>query len=173
MALRREYDDEICPVARSLEMIGERWTLLIIRDAFYGVTRFNGFRAHLRVPPAVLSQRLRLLVEHGIMTTSVAATGREEYHLTDKGEQLWPTLWSLMRWGNDYLDEGLRRSFVHADCGGAITASGACGKCGLTPGPRDLMVHPRPRQSEVQRDDPVSRKLARPHRLLESLSGHA
>ena len=75
MALRREYDNEICPVARSLEVVGERWTLLIIRDAFYGVVRFSDFRAHLDIPPAVLSERLRLLVEHEILTTSVWCEG--------------------------------------------------------------------------------------------------
>jgi hypothetical protein len=78
MALRREYDNEVCAIARWLEVIGERWTLLIIRDAVYGVTRFSDFWTHLVLPPAVLTERLRLLVEHDIMTTSVAASGRDE-----------------------------------------------------------------------------------------------
>ncbi len=66
MALPRTYTGENCAVARSLEVIGERWTLLIVRDAFYGVCRFSDFRDHLGIPRAVLAERLNLLVEHEI-----------------------------------------------------------------------------------------------------------
>jgi DNA-binding HxlR family transcriptional regulator len=75
MALPREYAGEDCPLARSLEIIGERWTLLIIRDAFYGVRRFSDFRDHLGIPRAVLAERLGLLVEHGILERSPAPAG--------------------------------------------------------------------------------------------------
>ena len=67
MALPRTYAGENCAVARSLEVIGERWTLLIVRDAFYGVCRFSDFRDHLGIPRAVLAERLNLLVEHEIL----------------------------------------------------------------------------------------------------------
>ena len=93
-------------MARSLEVIGERWTLLIVRDAFYGVRRFSDFRDHLDIPRAVLSERLNLLVEHGILARSAAASGRDEYALTEKGERLWPTMRSLMAWGNEYYMPG-------------------------------------------------------------------
>ena len=172
MALRREYDNEICPVARSLEVVGERWTLLIIRDAFYGVVRFTDFRAHLDIPPAVLSERLRLLVEYEILTTSVGASGRDEYLLTRKGEQLWPVVWAMMYWGNEYyVAEELRRPIVHHGCGGQLTPLGNCGRCGSVPGPRDLEVHPRASRSKAtDRDDLISRLLTRPHRMLEPLT---
>ena len=76
MALPREYTGENCSIARALEVVGERWTLLIVRDAFYGVSRFSDFRDHLRIPRAVLAERLSLLVEHDILTRVTAASGR-------------------------------------------------------------------------------------------------
>jgi DNA-binding HxlR family transcriptional regulator len=172
VALRREYEKELCPVARTLEVIGERWTLLIIRDAFYGVHRFNDFRAHLDIPPAVLIERLRLLGEHEILTTSKGARGRDQYLLTPKGEQLWPVVWAMMHWGNEYyVTEGLRRPIVHHGCGGPLTPLGNCGRCGIVPAPRDLEVYPRASESKTaDRDDLVSRLLTRPHRMLEPLT---
>jgi DNA-binding HxlR family transcriptional regulator len=167
MALKREYDNEVCPVARSLEVIGERWTLLIVRDAFYGVVRFTDFKAHLEIPPAVLTERLKLLVEHDIMTTTVGASGRAEYQLTRKGEELWPVIWSMMNWGNGYyVDSALRRKIVHHDCGGTLTPLGNCARCGAVPAARDLEVHPR-RSKKVDRDDRISVLLKKPHRMLE------
>lgn len=102
VALPREYRAVSCPVARALEVIGERWTLLIVRDAFYGVRRFTDFRAHLGIPRAVLSDRLGLLVTEGVLTKTATPGGRNEYVLTDKGLQLWPIIWSLTTWGNRY-----------------------------------------------------------------------
>jgi DNA-binding HxlR family transcriptional regulator len=170
MALRREYDNELCPVARSLEIIGERWTLLIIRDAFYGVVRFTDFRTHLELPPAVLTERLKLLVDHGIMGTSPGPRGRDEYFLTAKGEQLWPVVWSMMQWGNEhYVVDELQRPIVHADCGGHLTPLGNCARCGTVPAPRDLEVHPRRSNPDPDSDDPISTLLRRPHRMLEPL----
>jgi DNA-binding HxlR family transcriptional regulator len=171
MALRRTYEENVCPIARSLEVIGERWTLLIIRDAFYGVRRFSDFRTHLGIPPAVLTERLKLLVDEEIMTTELADSGREEYLLTKKGERLWPTVWSLMSWGNEYyIEKGLRRPIVHTGCGGRLEASGRCDRCDELVEPRDLEVHPRRLQASVQREDRVSRLLAKPHRLIEPLT---
>ena len=96
MALPREYTAESCPIARSLEIIGERWTLLIVRDAFYGVRRFSDFRAHLGIPKAVLAERLSLLVAEGVLTKTTTGRRHDEYVLTEKGRRLWPTIWSLI-----------------------------------------------------------------------------
>ena len=168
MALPREYTGQDCAIARALEVIGERWTLLIVRDAFYGVRRFSDFRDHLAVPRAVLAERLNLLVENAILARVTAASGRDEYELTGKGEELWPAIWALLSWGSKYhMPRGRIRPYSHAGCGGAVAADGRCEACGATPEPADLTVHPRPAWSPaVAKTDPVSRALSVPHRLL-------
>jgi DNA-binding HxlR family transcriptional regulator len=169
MTLPREYISQDCPIARALEVIGERWTLLILRDAFYGVSRFSDFREHLEIPRAVLTERLNLLVEHGILARATASSGRDEYSLTTKGEALWPTVWSLICWGNDYYTaEGRRRQYSHAGCGGEVPADGVCATCGARPRPGDLTVHPRP--WAAAKTDPVSVALSVPHRLLTPIA---
>src|ERR1700754_1837693 len=85
MALPREYPAESCPIARSLEIVGERWTLLIVRDAFYGARRFSDFHSHLGIPKAVLAERLTFLVNEGVLSKEAG-----EYRLTAKGKELWP-----------------------------------------------------------------------------------
>jgi DNA-binding HxlR family transcriptional regulator len=167
VALPREYTEEICPIARSLEIVGERWTLLIVRDAFYGVRRFSDFRAHLNIPKAVLSERLSLLLEEGVFAKEPGG-GREQYVLTAKGRRLWPAIWSLVSWGNEnYVDQSHRRTYRHADCGGSIGPDRVCAKCGQVPDVADLVLHPprRPRDH----DDAVSTVLRQPHRLLEPI----
>jgi DNA-binding HxlR family transcriptional regulator len=171
VALPREYTFEVCPIARSLEIVGERWTLLIVRDAFYGVRRFTDFRAHLGIPKAVLTERLTLLVGEGVLQRVAGVRGRDEYELTAKGRRLWPTVWSLINWGNEnYLAQPNRRSYRHAECGGAIRADRVCAECGQVPEVTDLVVHPPRRPLDHGNpDDPVSKILRRPHRLLESI----
>jgi len=169
MALPREYTGEDCAIARTLEIIGERWTLLIVRDAFSGVTRFSDFRDHLAIPRAVLTERLNLLTEHGILARATAASGRDEYALTTKGKELWPVVWSLLSWGTKYCIPAERcRAYRHTGCGGAIAPDGRCEACGAQPGPADLTVYPRPTSLPLtaNKTDPVSRALSVPHRLL-------
>jgi DNA-binding HxlR family transcriptional regulator len=171
VALPREYVAESCPIARTLEIVGERWTLLVIRDAFYGVRRFSDFRAHLDIPKAVLAERLSLLVDEGVLARAAGEGRRGEYVLTAKGRRLWPTIWSLATWGNEnYVERAQRRSYRHADCGGAIGAERTCSSCGQIPDVGDLVVHPprQPRERAV-RHDPVSEALRCPHRLLEPI----
>jgi DNA-binding HxlR family transcriptional regulator len=171
MALPRTYEGEVCAVARSLEVIGERWTLLIIRDAFYGVGRFSDFRDHLGIPRAVLTERLNLLVEHDILARTTAASGRDEYSLTEKGQRLWPTIWSLISWGNEYyVPGGLRRPFIHAGCGGAVGAGGLCQACRAAPGPEELILGTRREQAPGgEKHDLVSQALSVPHRLFDPM----
>jgi DNA-binding HxlR family transcriptional regulator len=167
MALPREYPAESCPIARSLEIVGERWTLLILRDAFYGVRRFSDFRSHLGIPKAVLAERLAFLVSEGVLTKSTS-----EYELTEKGRQLWPMIWSMISWGNEnYLAKSSRRSYRHADCGGVIGQDRVCLGCARVPDAGDLVAHPPRRPRDPGRDDPVSAALRRPHRLLEPIQG--
>jgi DNA-binding HxlR family transcriptional regulator len=169
MALPRDYTSESCPIARTLEIVGERWTLLVVRDAFYGVRRFSDFHAHLDIPKAVLAERLSLLVEESVLARTPGGRGRDEYVLTEKGRRLWPVIWSLARWGNEnYVEPPQRKSYRHADCGGAIGPDRVCASCGQLPDVADLVLHPPRRPHErVRRDDPVSVGLRTPHRLLE------
>ena len=100
MALGKDYELQDCPIARTLELVGERWTLLVIRDCFLGVRRFNDFLAHLDIPRAVLTNRLDRLVTEGMLERREYRSGRNEYLLTDRGRSLWPILHSLAEWGN-------------------------------------------------------------------------
>lgn len=171
MALPREYTGEDCPIARALEVVGERWTLLIVRDAFYGVSRFSDFRDHLNIPRAVLSERLNLLTEQGILTREHAASGRDEYTLTAKGQRLWPAIWSLITWGNDFYGNPQPcRLFSHTGCGGQLGSDARCEACGAVPPPGELTVSPGPHALAAAKTDPVSVALLEPHRLLTPIA---
>jgi DNA-binding HxlR family transcriptional regulator len=165
--LGKDYQGQDCSLARSLEVVGERWTLLIVRDAFYGVRRFNDFQAHLDIPKAVLSGRLNGLVEHGILERRPDPhhAGRHVYELTAAGRDLWPALHALLAWGDRHRYPN-SRVFTHAACGTRLDASGVCATCGLTPGPDGIVMKPR-RGRGTLRDDPVTAALRAPHRLLE------
>src|ERR1700677_1449865 len=112
MALPKDYAGEGCSLARALEVVGERWTLLIVRDAFFGVRRFSDFAAHLAIPRAVLTHRLAALTEAGVLALVPGAHGHDEYVLTGKGADLWPAVRALLAWGDDYYSAvGPRRVF--------------------------------------------------------------
>jgi len=165
MALPREYPAESCPIARSLEIVGERWTLLIVRDAFYGVRRFCDFHSHLGIPKAVLAERLAFLVEQEVL-----AKDANDYRLTDKGKQLWPLVWSMISWGSEnYVEKPSRRAYRHAECGGLVGHDRSCQRCGQVPDVSDLVAHPPRRPRDPGRDNPVSRALRHPHRMLEPI----
>ncbi|HEY2575621.1 MAG TPA: helix-turn-helix domain-containing protein [Streptosporangiaceae bacterium] len=171
MTLPREYLGQDCPIARALEIIGERWTLLIVRDAFYGVSRFSDFRDHLGIPRAVLTDRLNLLTGQGILARVTAASGRDEYSLTAKGRRLWPTVWSLNSWGNEfYGSDRPCRTYAHNGCGGTLAADGRCGSCGVIPGPAELTVLPWPDAPATSKPDLVSQALSVPHKLLTPIA---
>jgi DNA-binding HxlR family transcriptional regulator len=103
--LNRDYPDQNCSVARALELVGERWTLLIVRDALRGLTRFDQFQASLGVARNVLADRLGRLVAEGILerVRYSERPGRYEYVLTEKGKQLRVALAALRQWGDAYL----------------------------------------------------------------------
>src|SRR5688500_12687110 len=89
MPLGTDYAGQTCSLARTLEVVGERWTLLIVRDLFFGVRRFSDLQRHLDIPRAVLSARLAALVEAGIVEP-------DPYRLSERGEELWPAVHALM-----------------------------------------------------------------------------
>ncbi|HEX4091437.1 MAG TPA: helix-turn-helix domain-containing protein [Trebonia sp.] len=175
MALPKDYAGDRCSLARALEIVGERWTLLIVRDAFFGVRRFGDFAVHLDIPRAVLTSRLAALVDAGVLTLVPGAHGHDEYALTDKGRDLLPVVRSLMVWGDEHYSEvGPRRVFRHAADDGEVRPDGICAACGDAIDSADLVVAPGPGLAAVPaREDPVSIALNTPHRLLEPLRSPA
>jgi DNA-binding HxlR family transcriptional regulator len=169
MPLGKDYAGQQCSLARALEVVGERWTLLILRDAFFGVRRFGDFAAHLGVPRAVLSDRLSSLDEAGVLTGTTGRHGHTEYVLTSKGLELWPVIRVLLDWGDEhYSARGPRRVFRHAADDGPVTAGGTCATCGQDVPVADLVITPGPGLATTA-TDPVTRALATPHRMLEPL----
>jgi len=167
----KDYEAQDCSLARALEVIGERWTLLILRDAFFGVRRFSDFHAHLDIPKAVLSDRLSGLLEDRILERrpDPQHAGRHLYELTAAGRDLWPALHALLVWGDHHRAPN-SRVFQHAACGGPLDDRGHCPTCGITPGPQDILTAPRRgRRRRAVRDDPVATALQAPHRLLEPI----
>lgn len=167
--LGKDYERQDCSIARTLEVIGERWTLLIVRDAFYGVLRFNDFQSHLDIPKAVLSDRLTGLVKNGILERQPdpSHAGRHLYELSAAGRDLWPVLHALLVWGDHHRNPN-SRLFQHATCGTTLNDSGYCAVCNLTPGPEDILTKPRRGRPKL-RDDQVAVALRKPHRLLEPI----
>jgi DNA-binding HxlR family transcriptional regulator len=147
--LPRTYDEQVCSIARALEIIGERWTLLIIRDAMFGLTKFQEFEDELGVPKKVLTDRLQFLVEEGIFEKRRYQDRPErfEYRLTDKGRGLWRVLAHLLMWGDEHYagEAGPPRILRHRECGGRLDYSLRCKKCGkeVRDG-RDVNVAPGP-----------------------------
>ena len=116
-----------------------------MRDAFYGVRRFGDFAAHLDIPRAVLTNRLRALVAEEVLDKVPAAGGHDEYVLTDKGAKLWPVLRDLMAWGDEfYAPQGPRRLLSHALDGGHLGIDGRCEVCGALVGRRGHADRPGP-----------------------------
>ena len=167
--LGKDYERQDCSLARALGVVGERWTLLIVRDAFYGVRRFNDFQAHLDVPRTVLADRLGGLVEAGILerASDPERRGKHIYELTDAGRELWPALYALLVWGDRHQYRNAR-TYKHVVCDSVLDDRGDCVACRVAPAPEDILTEPR-RGRRHARTDPVARALRRPHRLLEPL----
>ena len=122
-----------CSVAQALEVVGEWWTLLIVRDAFLGVRRFEEFQRRLGVSRNVLTDRLDTLVEHGIfaLVRYQDRPPRSEYRLTDKGRDLYPVIVSLRQWGDRWVQPGPPPVIVqHTECGHDSEAVLTCAHCG-------------------------------------------
>ena len=141
LMLRHDYPGQTCSIANALELVGERWTLLIVRDVMSGRRRFDELQKGLGVARNVLSARLRRMVEEDILERRPyqESPERYEYFLTEKGLDLWPTLIALMHWGDRHSagPEGPPVLVVHKDCGGPVSDRGVCEACGETLGARD------------------------------------
>jgi DNA-binding HxlR family transcriptional regulator len=153
--LYNTYDGQTCSVARTLEIVGERWTLLILRDAFLGVRRFDDFQRSLGVARNVLNTRLQRLVEAGLLERRryQERPPRHEYRLTPMGRDLWPALVALMQWGDQHLagEHGAPLVVAHKGCGGTVDDRRRCTTCGEALALDDVEVVPGPGATE--RDD--------------------
>src|SRR5215218_9699954 len=105
IVLHNTYAGQTCSIARALEVIGERWTILILRDAFLGIRRFDDFQRSLGIARNVLNARLQRLIDAGVLERRLYQERplRYEYRLTQRGRDLWPALVSLMQWGDRHL----------------------------------------------------------------------
>lgn len=145
---RSSFADMSCSIAQSLEILGEWWTLLIIRDAFLGITRFEDFQERLGIARNVLSARLQTLVDAGVLERHVYDESRDraDYRLTAMGRALWPVMTTLRQWGDKYLvgrgnEPVLAR---HETCGSKAPAHLSCGHCGEKLDPRQVKLFPGP-----------------------------
>jgi DNA-binding HxlR family transcriptional regulator len=149
VVLQRTYPNQICSIARTLEVVGERWTLLVLRDALFGLRRFDEFRASLGIASNVLAARLDRLCAEGLLQRQAYQTRpeRHEYLLTDKGRDLAPVLLMIMKWGDRYYPNttGPPRVAVHGgDCAGLLDDELTCDRCGLSVGFADVEMRPGP-----------------------------
>ncbi|EDM47630.1 winged helix-turn-helix transcriptional regulator [Marinobacter algicola] len=151
-----ELDQEPCSVARALAVVGDRWTLIILRDCFLGVRRFDQFESRLGITRHVLTDRLKKLVENDVLTKVPYQEKplREEYRLTEKGLALHPVIMSLVHWGNTYMtdERGVPLVHIHKTCGHRMAPVTTCSKCGEEVTARDVRVEVGPNWGRTARD---------------------
>jgi DNA-binding HxlR family transcriptional regulator len=147
---RKSFADMHCSVAQCLEVVGEWWTMLIVRDAFLGITRFDQFQERLGISRNILNARLTVLVEAGVLekVRYSERPDRYEYRLTAKGRDLWPVLTAMRQWGDKHAaPDGPPMQVMHESCGMITDPVPTCSQCGermsggdvhAMPGPGDL-----------------------------------
>ena len=166
--LRNDYSNQSCSIAGALEVVGERWSLLIVRDILLGLRRFDELQGHLGIARNVLQARLTRLAEHGVIerVPYQQRPVRYEYRLTEKGLDLWPMIVALMKWGDRYAppEGGPAVLIEHRGCGGAVDEHRICERCGARlkardavgrPGPGAGPDHPLVRRRHAGRDVPA------------------
>ncbi len=171
---RKSYADMNCSVAQCLEVIGEWWSMLIVRDAFLGVTRFDQFQERLGISRNILNQRLAYLVEQGVLkkVSYSEHPPRYDYRLTAKGRDLWPVLTAMRQWGDKYAaPSGPPLQIVHKLCGDVVEAVLTCSSCGKHLNPRDVTAIPGPgerpsSQPPARPDSPADQQRPRHHTAM-------
>ena len=133
-----------------MSVLGERWTMVVLREVFNGIFRFDDMRVRTNIPRQVLTNRLALLVNQGILRREpyreAGQRERHEYRLTDKGFDLYPVLVAIRQWGDRYLADpgGSPVEFEHVDCGGEVSAVLVCSEGHELSGNRDVATRPGP-----------------------------
>jgi DNA-binding HxlR family transcriptional regulator len=136
-----------CSVAQCLEVVGEWWSMLIIRDAFLGVRRFDDFQSRLGISRNILNLRLTSLVEAGVLirVPYQERPPRYEYRLTDKGRDLWPVLTTMREWGDKWsAPDGAPLDLVHEPCGAVMHLQHTCSACGEPADGSSVRARPGP-----------------------------
>jgi DNA-binding HxlR family transcriptional regulator len=149
----RPFSDQNCSIARALELVGERWTLLVMREVMLGNRRFAEIKRNVGVAPNILSDRLQTLVEHGLLERRLYSEHPESYEYipTRKGIDINPALMALKQWGDDHAaPAGPPRVSVHVSCGHDTRAQLSCSHCGEVIGRGELMARPGPGANAAQ-----------------------
>jgi DNA-binding HxlR family transcriptional regulator len=139
----KSFAEMDCSVAQCLEVVGDRWSLLIVREAFLGTSRFDVFQRRLGISRNILNQRLSKLVDQGVLVRRAYSERptRYEYKLTDKGRDLWPVITTMRQWGDRYAaPEGPPVEIVDTRCGHVAQVEMYCSACHHEIGPRDVRV---------------------------------
>jgi|SRR5579863_4335846 len=143
-----QIDTMTCSVARTLSVVGDRWTMLIIRDVFLGIRRFDAMQQDLRLTPHRLSDRLRKLVREGILARVQyeQRPRRYEYRLTKRGIDLYPLIVAMIEWGDRWMagSAGVPVELIHRPCGHSVKPQLICPSCNLKIAPREMSVRPGP-----------------------------
>ena len=140
----KEIESLPCPIARSLAIIGDKWTLLILRDIFLGLSRFSQIQASLKISRHRLSDRLTLLVEEQVLEKQIydQSRNRSEYRLSTKGLELQPILLLMAQWAEKWMpdDDGALLDYRHRQCEQALKPKVVCGSCDSAIDPQDVLV---------------------------------
>lgn len=145
-----EFSLDTCTIGRAMEILGEKWTVVVLREVFNGVRRFDDMRAHTGIPRQVLTNRLARLVDEGVLRKvpyqEPGARVRHEYRLTAKGFDLYPVMIAVAEWGNRYLaePEGPPLAFVHRDCEAPVGTVLRCADGHTVGDRREVLPRPGP-----------------------------
>jgi DNA-binding HxlR family transcriptional regulator len=145
-----DYDTENCTIGAALSIVGEKWTFLVLREAFNGVRRFDDIRRRTRAPRQVLSDRLARLVQQDLLRKvpyrEAGQRARSEYRLTEKGLALYPLIVALLEWGDRYAvsPEGPQVELTHRDCGAPVELQLRCAEGHRVASARDVTPVPGP-----------------------------
>ena len=161
-----DHHDKPCPLAQTLGIVGDNWTLLILRNAFLGAKRFDDFQQQLGLTRHVLTDRLKKLVEHDIFKKVPygASSSRFEYRLTPKGAALSPVLMALGSWGNEWLFEPEQQPlrYTHKTCGEELQMAAYCSCCDTNVSSREIKMVTGPAIEELK-------KILNPQQLTKAL----
>ncbi|MEH0936628.1 winged helix-turn-helix transcriptional regulator [Micromonospora psammae] len=145
-----DWSVENCTIARAMEILGERWTLVVLREVFNGIRRFDDMRVRTGIPRQVLTNRLATLVAQGVLRREPyrepGSRVRHEYRLTEKGLDLWPVLVAVLGWGDRHLadPDGSPLSVGHRDCGAEVRVELRCADGHDLTEPREVVPRPGP-----------------------------